>query len=238
MNKDIQRKLKCIKNTIDSMLMESEGSFDPFIPLQEFAKGIKPDQSTWARIRDIIVEKLVLALKRLKETVGFAHLESEGDTTLKKLYDAGRKIIFELSNANPLKRLDNALSTRILLLGILGFIIYLCGAAYFYAGPKGENLIGVITSSIKNGYNEVVKFIKEFIASLQTIETPKDLANSVIDILKAVVRLPGKFVKGVFSDMEEKKFFSFMGEYEIGVTIFGSLILFIGALLKNGTTNA
>mgnify|MGYP000891564152 CR=1 FL=1 len=238
MNKDIQRKLKHIKSTIDSLLMESAGENSAMDELHQFANSIKPDQSTWARIREIIVEKLVLALKRLKETIGFAHLESEGDTTLKKLYDAGKKIISILSNANPVKRLDNALSAKLLMAGILGFIVYLCGAAYFYAGPKGENLINVITSSIKSGFNELVKFVKEFTTSIKYIEGPKDLALLVIDILKAVVRLPGKFVKGVFGDMEEKKFFSFMGEYEIGITIFGSLLIYVGYLMQNGTTNA
>ena len=237
---NIRSKLLNIKNVLDNMLMESENASNGFAGLHEFANSIKPDQTTWARIREIILDKLMVALKRLKETVGLAHMESEGETWGSKLQKIGKNLVTVLSKANPLGRLDWALNHKLLVAGVLGFIVYISAAAYFYAGPNGESIVKVITSSIKSGYNEVVNHVKEFIASLKSIETPRDIVPLVIDLIKAIVRLPGKFIKGAFGNLEEKKFFSFMGEYEVGITVFFGLIVFVANLVvsSNGETNA
>lgn len=240
---NIKNKLLNIKRTINSMLLESVEDRNPSQGLLDFAKSVKPDQTSWGRIREIILEKLVMALKRIKESIGFAHMESEGETWKTKLYNLGKKVLTTITNYNPFQRLKNVTNSSapsIMVAAILGLIIYICGAVYFYVGDKGENLIQVIISSIKSGFTEVGTLIKKFIEDSKLMKTPEDYAMGVINLIKTVILVPAKFIKGTLSGLEEKKVFSFMGEYEFGFLIFGQLLIYAAIVMNtsNGVSNA
>lgn len=235
MDHTLRLKLNNLKNTIDSMLMESE-DMGKLGSIMNFVKSNNPGESTWKHILRDASEKVSSLASALKNKLKFWHMESQGTgnpedaETIAKLVKLLEAAIAQLNTIKQ-ETIGKIKDVVIYSLVILP-VAYMVGLLYFYMKDTNKSLFDVLKNGFSNAIKNTASKVAQLFSNFADFTDIGSFIKALAKLIFGFMMLPGTFMKEFISTMEKEKVMSFKVEYDWGFFTLTAIVISSIAYVK------